>query len=324
MKEKYKYDVFISYSRKDTGLANKICDAFEKNGISFFIDRKGICGGMEFPTVLADAILESRIFLYLASENSYKSKFTINEITFAFNEKPKDSIIPYILDGSNFPNALRFVFSGINWRSLKEHPIETVLMDDILNLLGRKRMDVEHIESSPCEKVTMQVKSVPIKEQQTDEDYKLESYVQFVIYSLLFLIFCSCFLYQANRLSLLWNTVLCLSLFVSMGYSIRGAYKNDIGPLLVTVVIDIVTAFSFCKVATIIHLASLTLKPMMLSHTPWYYCHLYWSLDNIGELLSQHLWLYSIIFCLTFVVLHVVVFIGTAFVHGMFSEIKSE
>ena len=136
-----KYDVFISYSRKDIAVADRICSVFDKVGINYFIDRVGISGGFEFPAVLADAIIESRIFLYLASNNSYESKFTQSEITFAFNEKPKGSILPYIIDGSIMPPALRFVFSSINWRRLDEHPIDTVLVDDLLRMLGKKRSE---------------------------------------------------------------------------------------------------------------------------------------------------------------------------------------
>ena len=134
-----KYDIFISYSRKDTTIADKICQALDGAGITYFIDRQGIAGGMEFPVVLAENIIYSKLFLYLASKHSYESKFTNNEITFAFNEKPKNTILPYIIDGSQMPLAMRFVFSGINWRNMQEHPIETVLIDDLLNLLGRSR-----------------------------------------------------------------------------------------------------------------------------------------------------------------------------------------
>ena len=137
------YDVFISYSRKDTAIADKICKTFDSVGITYFIDRQGIGGGFEFPEVLANAILDSKIVLYLASENSYKSKFTNSELTFAFNEKPKNSILPYIIDGSNMPPALRFVFSSINWRTKESHPIETVLLKDILLLLGKSEAEIK-------------------------------------------------------------------------------------------------------------------------------------------------------------------------------------
>ena len=133
----YKYDVFISYSRKDTKTADKICEAFDKANISYFIDRKGIGGGMEFPSVLAQAIRESKVFLFLASLNSYESKFTQSEIIYAFNKKQKQDIIPYIIDKSKLPEDLEFTFSSINWRQLEEHPIDTVLINDVLEKIGR-------------------------------------------------------------------------------------------------------------------------------------------------------------------------------------------
>lgn len=136
-----KYDVFISYSRKDTAVADRICAALDHQGISYFIDRQGIGGGQEFPEVLAEAIVGCRIMLYLASRNSYDSKFTNNEITFAFNEKPKGSILPYIIDGSRLPVTQRFVFASVNIRTMEEHPIDTVLMQDLCRLLGRTYKD---------------------------------------------------------------------------------------------------------------------------------------------------------------------------------------
>lgn len=138
MEPKQKYDVFISYSRKDTTIANKICDALDKQGISYFIDRQGIGGGQEFPEVISEAIIGCRIMLYLASENSYNSKYTKKEITFAFNEKPDSSILPYIIDGSCLPTTQRFIFSSVNIRTLEEHPIDTILVRDLCQLLGRE------------------------------------------------------------------------------------------------------------------------------------------------------------------------------------------
>lgn len=133
------YDVFISYSRKDTAIADRVCAAFDAAGISYFIDRQGIAGGMEFPQILADAIENSRLFLFLASENSYNSKYTKNEVAFAFNEKSHNSLLPYIIDGSRMPSLLRFTFANINVRTMREHPIDPVLVDDVLKLLGRTR-----------------------------------------------------------------------------------------------------------------------------------------------------------------------------------------
>lgn len=151
----YKYDVFISYSRKDTIIADQIVQAFEREGISFFIDRRGITGGMEFPTVLAAAIRESKIFLFLASKNSYVSKFTQKEIVYAFNKKESQDIIPYIIDGSKLPEQLEFTFSDINWRRIEQHPIDTVLIDDVLFKLGRQRKKKSQTEEVVLEEFEM-------------------------------------------------------------------------------------------------------------------------------------------------------------------------
>lgn len=133
------YDVFISYSRKDTAVADRICAAFDRAGISYFIDRQGIAGGMEFPKILAPAIKESEVFLLLASENAYQSPFTTREILYAFNKKRGEKMLPYIIDGSVLPDDVEFVFSSTNWRTMHEHPIDPVLVDDVLRLLGRIR-----------------------------------------------------------------------------------------------------------------------------------------------------------------------------------------
>ena len=168
-----KYDVFISYSRKDTAVADRICAAFDRAGISYFVDRQDISGGFEFPVVIAEAILDSSIILFLASKDSYDSKFTNAELTFAFNEKPKNSILPYIIDGSTMPPALRFVFSSINWRTIESHPIDTVLVDDVLNLIGRKR----HEKTSPVATSASKPVSAPtISPEPVEKTWKVGDY----------------------------------------------------------------------------------------------------------------------------------------------------
>lgn len=109
------YDVFISYSRKDTPVAEAICAALSDSGMSFFIDKEGISGGENFPEVLASTIDSSRIFLLLASENAYKSKFTKAEILYAFNHLRSGCIVPYIVDKSTMPADLEFLLGNVNW-----------------------------------------------------------------------------------------------------------------------------------------------------------------------------------------------------------------
>ncbi len=143
-----KYDVFISYSWADREIVDRIQEAFRTAGISYFIDLDGISGGNCIPDVLAQAIKDSEIFLFVGSANSYMSKYANSEVTFAFHNKPKEKILPYLIDNSDMPIALVFLFSAYNWRKIDTHPIDTVLVNDICKILGKKNVkdNTKHIQ----------------------------------------------------------------------------------------------------------------------------------------------------------------------------------
>lgn len=86
------YKVFISYSRKDSRIADRICEELDKAGITYFIDREAIKGSVDFPDVISQAIGESELFLFLASRNSYQSVFTNKEIVYAVNNCPNSAM----------------------------------------------------------------------------------------------------------------------------------------------------------------------------------------------------------------------------------------
>ncbi len=118
-----KYDVFISYSRRDSKIVESICDALTGAGISFFIDKEGISAGANFPEVLARTIDSATVFLLVAGDNAYKSKFTKAEILYAFNHKRSGCIVPYIIDDTPMPSDLEFLLGNVNWLYSKNCPV---------------------------------------------------------------------------------------------------------------------------------------------------------------------------------------------------------
>ena len=58
----YKYDVFISYSHKDTDVADNICKALTDAGISCFFDDISV-DTPDWLYKITDAIVNSKIFL---------------------------------------------------------------------------------------------------------------------------------------------------------------------------------------------------------------------------------------------------------------------
>lgn len=95
------YDVFISYSRKDTPLADCIARELEAQGITNFIDRSSIELGDDFAEVIAKSISESEILLFIWTEHSNQSENTANEVALAkmFHKK----IVPFKV-GSFIPH----------------------------------------------------------------------------------------------------------------------------------------------------------------------------------------------------------------------------
>ena len=103
-----KYDVFISYSRKDYvddnknvipgNEVSKIKDALTNAGITYWFDEDGIYSGDKFAKVIVRNIKASRVFVFLSTIHSNKSEWTAGEISTAHMMKKK--IIPVRIDES--------------------------------------------------------------------------------------------------------------------------------------------------------------------------------------------------------------------------------
>lgn len=141
-----KYDVFISYSRKDLSVVKQICSLFCANGISFWLDQKNVSAGGEFLGDIVQAIKDCRITLFISSSNSNNSLYTAKEVALAFNEGKY--IIPYKIDSSSFNKNLELVLCNLNW--MEAIPFDERkaldLVASIRSLLtGENKQEVENI-----------------------------------------------------------------------------------------------------------------------------------------------------------------------------------
>ena len=83
---KQKYDVFISYSRRDLQQVIAIRDDLkELSRIDSWIDLKGIESGEQFINVIIKAIDEAKVVLFMISEASMQSEYTKKEVMYAKN-----------------------------------------------------------------------------------------------------------------------------------------------------------------------------------------------------------------------------------------------
>ena len=113
----YKYDVFISYSRKDYmdddkkiiipgNAISAITEALDQNNITYWIDREGIKSGQEFKDEIIEAIGRAKVFLFVSSINSNASQWTRSEIFEAYDSKKY--IIPIKIDDCEYDRSVKF------------------------------------------------------------------------------------------------------------------------------------------------------------------------------------------------------------------------
>lgn len=126
-------DIFISYSRQDIEVVDKICKHLEANNITYFRDIFDIAISNIFPQTLADGILSSKLVLFIASQHSFASNYTSKEVTFAYQNHI--TILPLAVDDTPMPTRYSFMFSDVQCLSLTTTPIQR-LMEDIKKVLS--------------------------------------------------------------------------------------------------------------------------------------------------------------------------------------------
>lgn len=107
------YDIFISYSNKDSQIVHKYAKFLEDYGYKVWYDVKGLYGGAKFAGEIADAIEASQLFVFFSSENSNKSEWTRGEIFMA--QKFGKQILPVKLDDSDYEKSVMIVLLPLHY-----------------------------------------------------------------------------------------------------------------------------------------------------------------------------------------------------------------
>ena len=107
------YDIFISYSRKDTQIVDQFVDRLKQAGYSVWIDLEGIHSGEQFTKIIAKAIKNSAVVVFFSSANSNSSNWTVMEIGYAL--KKGKTIIPIRLDDSEYEDSIDFLLTLIDF-----------------------------------------------------------------------------------------------------------------------------------------------------------------------------------------------------------------
>ena len=130
------YDVFISYSRKDSERVNQFVDILVNEGYNVWIDKDGIESGDQFKLIIVKAIEESKMVLFFSSEASNASTWTAKEIGIA-NARSKP-IIPIKLDNSNYNRQVEFDLINNDFVDFSDGRANEAAMKKLLKSIARK------------------------------------------------------------------------------------------------------------------------------------------------------------------------------------------
>lgn len=140
-----KYDVFISYSRQDyvdehevvkaDSPVKAILDFLDAHQISYWFDKEGIYKGSEFVEVIASAIADSKMMLFVSSERSNESIYTAGEIFEAIENN--QLIIPIKIDGSKYNKKFKLLLNPLDYIDFSKNDALTDLLKAVENEKAR-------------------------------------------------------------------------------------------------------------------------------------------------------------------------------------------
>ncbi len=169
-------DVFISYRRCNRDLVDQVLTEFKKRGISYFIDMAEIDYGMEYSTVIAKAIKDSKFVLLFWTPEVNDSVDIVNEVVLAHTLKKR--LITYKVGDFDPAKDMRLWYhlACFSWYEVSQQTPETVveLVDRIeqsLSSLSHPRYESpDAVSLIPSFSKFFSNNSVPQQKQIVDND----------------------------------------------------------------------------------------------------------------------------------------------------------
>lgn len=141
------YDVFISYSSKDSQVADAVCAALESKGVRCWIAPRDIPAGASWGAAIIEGIEDSRVMLLVFSEHSNGSDQVLREVERAVAKRIP--LVPLRLDKTPMSKALEYFLAACHWQDATDGPLEDHLAG--LTSVIRARLLHRAAEQSPAD-----------------------------------------------------------------------------------------------------------------------------------------------------------------------------
>lgn len=191
--DKDKFDVFISYSRKDYvdktknvipgNIVSKIKEIFKENDISFWFDEDGIYSGDAFAPVIARNIREAKVFLFISSKHSNTSEWTSDEVATAREFKKK--IIPFRYDNSTYNEDIVLYLAKLDFITYTSNEDKALLklvsaISDYkheLALKEEKEKSIKRLQEEDAKRLEEEQKRKERRQEEEAERKRIEAFV---------------------------------------------------------------------------------------------------------------------------------------------------
>ncbi|MCR9062897.1 MAG: toll/interleukin-1 receptor domain-containing protein [Cytophagales bacterium] len=146
------YDVFISYSDLDRGLALEIYALLKEKGLTCWIAYHDIPHGEIWSKAITDGIRNSSVFLLLLSKNSNSSNQVLRELEYA--DKQKKKLFCYKTEQLTISDAIDYFISSIQQIDAQNYNLETgisIAYESISQYVNKRRVDSSNLFSKAIE-----------------------------------------------------------------------------------------------------------------------------------------------------------------------------
>lgn len=109
--------VFVSYSRRDKEVVDRIVHAMEQSGMKIWIDREAIKAGNSWRVQIVEAIDTCDAFVLMLSSNSAISENVQKEIILAQDTTRKTFVV--LLEPLKLPAEIRYQLAGLQFIELQ-------------------------------------------------------------------------------------------------------------------------------------------------------------------------------------------------------------
>jgi hypothetical protein len=111
--------IFVSYSRRDSGIVRKLVELLRATEAEVFLDSDSIRAGAKWRSAIKRAVKGSHVVMVFWCRHSSASPEVAREYEMALEWSK--AIIPVLLDSTRRPSALA-VFQWVDFRKVSRHP----------------------------------------------------------------------------------------------------------------------------------------------------------------------------------------------------------